>query len=407
MNSQGSPLVRGARSAVIVEAVRSPMGKGKMGGALSSLHAVELLGQVIAGLMDRVDLDPALVDDVLVGCVTQVGEQSACPGRLAWLGAGLPESVPATTIDRRCGSGQQAAHFAAQGIIAGAYDVAVVAGVESMSRVPMGSGRMGQDGHGPSAEARYAPGLVSQGVAAELVAADWGISREELDAYAAESHRRAAQTADSGGFDAEIVPVTVPGEDGPRAVTADESIRRGTTAERLAQLTPSFHTDAAAERFPEIDWSVTPGNSSQLTDGAAALLVVEEDLADRLGLRARARFTSFSVMGADPIRMLTAPIPATRQALDRARLSLDDIDVAEVNEAFASVPLAWQRELDYPSERLNPRGGAIALGHPLGASGARIMATMLHHLEQTGGRFGLQTMCEGSGMANATILERL
>ncbi len=395
------------QDAVIVDAIRTPVGKGKSGGALSGLHAVELLAANLAALMARTDIDPALVDDVLVGCVSQVGEQSACPGRIAWLAAGLPESVPATTIDRRCGSSQQAAHFAAQGIMSGAYDIAVVAGIESMSRVPMGSGRMGQDGHGPSVEARYAPGLVSQGIAAELMASRWKLSREELDEFSALSHARAAAAADSGAFDAEIVPVTVPTEDGEVLVSTDETIRRGTTAEKLAGLPTVFRTEAAAERFPEIAWSITPGNSSQLADAASSLLIMSADRAAALGLRPRARFHSFSVVGDDPILMLSGPIAATRKALERGGLSIEDIDVAEVNEAFASVPLAWQAEFDFPSERLNPRGGAISLGHPLGASGARIMTTMLNTLEATGGRWGLQTMCEGSGMANATVIERL
>ena len=393
--------------AVIVDAVRTPVGKGKAGGALSGLHAVELLATALHALMSRSDIDPALVDDVLVGCVSQVGEQSACPGRMAWLAAGLPETVPATTIDRRCGSSQQAAHFAAQGIMSGAYDIAVVAGVESMSRVPMGSGRMGQDGHGPSVEARYAPGLVSQGVAAELVAARWRISRDELDEYSALSHTRAAAAADSGAFAREIIPVTVPGVDGPHRVTMDETIRRGTTRETLSGLPTVFRTDVASERFSEITWSITPGNSSQLADAASAMLVMSAEKADELSLRPRARFHSFSVVGDDPILMLTGPIAASRRALQRGGLSIDDMDVAEINEAFASVPLAWQAEFDYPIERLNPRGGAIALGHPLGASGLRIMTTMLHTLEDTGGRYGLQAMCEGGGMANATIIERL
>lgn len=394
--------------AVIVDALRTPVGRGKPGGALSPVHAVELLAMTLRGLIDRVGIDPALVDDVLVGCVSQAGEQAACPGRLAWLGAGLPESVPATTIDRRCGSSQQAAHFAAQGVMAGAYDVAVVAGIESMSRVPMGSARMGQDVYGPSAEARYAPGFVSQGVSAELVAAKWGLSRQQLDEYSARSHERAGAAADGGFFDSEILPVSVGMPDGlTRAVDADETIRRGTTAHRLSTLEPSFRTAEAEARFPEIDWKVTPGNSSQLADAAGAMLVMSAEKAAELGLRPRARFTAFSVCGEDPILMLTGPIKATSMALQRAGLNPSDIDVAEVNEAFASVPLAWQAEFGVSDDRLNPWGGAIALGHPLGASGVRLMTTMLNHLEVTGGRYGLQTMCEGSGMANATIIERL
>jgi acetyl-CoA acyltransferase len=396
------------REAVIIDAVRSPIGKGKPGGALSGIHAVELLAQALSALVERTGVDPGLVDDVLVGCVSQVGEQAACPGRVAWLGAGLPEHVPATTIDRRCGSSQQAAHFAAQGIMSGAYDIAVVAGLESMSRVPMGSGRLGQDAHGPSVEARYAPGLVSQGIAAELVAADWHLSRTQLDEYAARSHELAGRAADAGDFDHEIIPVhEVTDSPAVQPVTADETIRRGTTRERLASLPEVFRDDSLARRFPEISWSVTAGNSSQLADGTAAMLVTSREVADRLGLRPRAAFRSFAVVGADPIRMLTGPIPATRRALDRLGVSADDLDAVEVNEAFAPVPLAWLAEFGGPLERLNPRGGAIALGHPLGASGLRLLTTQLNYLESTGGRFGLTTMCEGGGMANATIIERL
>lgn len=393
--------------AVIIDAIRTPVGRGKVGGALSGVHAVELLAANLAALMGRVDMDPALVDDVLVGCVSQVGEQSACPGRVAWLGAGLPESVPATTIDRRCGSSQQAAHFAAQGIMAGAYDVAVVAGVESMSRVPMGSGRMGQDGNGPSIQERYAPGLVSQGVAAELMAVKWSLSRDQLDEFSARSHQRAAEAARSGAFDREIVPVTVSTEEGERLVSLDETIRPNTTAQGLAGLKPSFRTEEMAQRFPEIGWHITPGNSSSLADAASSMLVMSAEKAAELGLRPRARFVSFSVIGDGPILMLSGPIKSTELALKRANLSIDDIDVAEINEAFAPVPLAWQTEFGFDGAKLNPRGGAIALGHPLGASGLRIMSTMLNYLEDTGGRFALQSMCEGGGMANATIIERM
>jgi acetyl-CoA acyltransferase len=320
------------------------------------------------------------------------------------LAAGFPEHVPAVTVERKCGSSQQAIHFAAAGIATGEYDVVVVAGVESMSRVPMGSNRLGADVHGPSVTARYAPGLVSQGVAAELVAARWKLSREQLDEYSARSHRLAAEAADSGGFDGEIVPITLP--DGTVA-DRDESIRRGTTAEKLAALRTVFADDATAERFPEISWCVTAGNSSQITDGASALLLTSERAAAELGLSPRARFRGFAVCGDDPVAMLTAPIPATRRVLERAGLTVADLDHYEVNEAFASVPLAWQAEFDADPDRLNPRGGAVALGHPLGASGARLATTMLGALEATGGRLGLQTMCEAGGMANALVLERL
>jgi len=389
---------------VVVDAVRSPIGRGKPGGALAELHAVDLLAQTIAGLLARVGIDPALVDDVVTGCVSQAGEQSGNVGRMAWLAAGLPEQVPAVTVERKCGSSQQAVHFAAAGIAAGEYDVVVVAGVESMSRVPMGSNRLGADVYGPSVTARYEPGLVSQGVAAEIVAARWKLSREQLDDYAARSHRLAAAAADGGGFDAEIVPITTP--DGS-VVDRDESIRRGTTSEKLAGLKPVFVDEAVGHRFPEITWSVTAGNSSQITDGASAMLLTSERVAARLGLRPRARFRGFAVRGDDPIAMLTAPIPATRRLLERSGVRLSDIDHYEVNEAFASVPLAWQAAFDADPARVNPRGGAIALGHPLGASGARLATTMLGALEATGGRWGLQTMCEAGGMANALLLERL
>lgn len=391
-------------AAVIVDAVRSPMGRGKQGGALSSVHAVELLAQVLRGLVSRTGIDPGDVDDVLVGCVSQGGEQAATPGRQAWLSAGFPEHVPATTIDRRCGSSQQALHFAAHAVTAGAYRMAVVAGIESMSRVPMGSARMGADVHGPGVAARYAPGLVSQGVAAELVATKWGLSRTAMDTYAATSHARAVRARERGLWAREIVPVTTP--DGT-TVTEDETIRPGTTVERLAALAPAFADEASRTRFPDVDWAVTAGNSSQITDGTAALLVVDEDLADRLGLRARARLHAFAVVGDDPVMMLTAPMPATEKVLRSAGLGIDDLDHIEVNEAFASVPLAWQNEFGADPELVNPLGGAIALGHPLGASGARLTTSMLTGLEAGGGRWGLQVMCEAGGMANATVVERL
>lgn len=388
----------------MVDAVRSPMGKGRPGGALSGLHAVDLLAQTISALLDRVGVDPGRVDDVITGCVSQAGEQSGGVGRMAWLAAGLPEHVPAVTVERKCGSSQQAVHFAAHAIAAGEYDLVVVAGVESMSRVAMGSARLGADPFGPSVTARYRPGLVSQGVAAELVAARWKLAREQLDEYAARSHRLAAEAADSGAFDREIVPIALP--DGSR-VLRDETIRRGTNAGKLAALASAFADDEVGNRFPEITWSVTAGNSSQITDGASAVLLASEQAAGELGLPARARFRGFAVLGDDPLTMLTAPIPATRRVLERARLQLADVDHYEVNEAFASVPLAWQAAFDADPDRLNPRGGAIALGHPLGASGARLLTTMLGALEQGGGRIGLQTICEAGGMANALLLERL
>jgi acetyl-CoA acyltransferase len=337
-----------------------------------------------------------------------VGEQSLSIGRQGVLAAGWPVSVPATTIDRQCGSSQQAAHFGAQGVIAGAYDIVVASGVESMSRIPMGTPGLGQDPFGPSVKARFAPGLVGQGISAELISAKWGLTRDELDEFSARSHTRAAAATESGLFASEIVPVVVTGSDGGEVVHAvDETIRASTTPEGLSKLSPSFRDDAYGARFPEIDWKITPGNSSPLTDGASAMLIMEEELASKLGLRARARFHTFTVVGDDPLLMLTAPIPATKKALEKAGLTVDDIDAFEVNEAFASVPLAWLTETGADPARLNPRGGAIALGHPLGASGIRLMSTMLNHLEAVGGRYGLQTMCEGGGLANATIIERL
>jgi acetyl-CoA acyltransferase len=396
------------RSAVIVDAVRTASGKGKPGGALSGTHPVELLSAVLTALAERTGLDPARIDDVITGCVAQVGEQSLNIGRQGVLAAGWPVSVPATTVDRQCGSSQQAAHFAAQGVIAGAYDIVVACGVDSMSRIPMGSSTIGQDPFGPSIAARFPGGLVGQGVAAELITAKWGLTRDELDEYAALSHQLAAAATESGWFKDEIVPVTVTAADGSqREHSVDETIRAGTTLEGLAKLSPSFMSDEMTRRFPQIDWSITAGNSSPLTDGASAVLIVEESLASELGLRPRARFHSFAVVGDDPLLMLTAPIPATARALEKVGLTVDDIDAFEVNEAFAPVPLVWLRETGADPARLNPRGGAIAIGHALGGSGTRLMATLLNHLEATGGRYGLQTMCEAGGLANATIIERL
>jgi len=388
--------------AVIVDAVRSPVGKGKPTGALAGIHPNDLLAAVLSGLVSRNDLDPGSIDDVIVGCVNQSGEQSATPGRQALLAAGFPEHVPSVTVERKCGSGQQAVDFAVQGIESGAYDIAVAAGIESMSRVPMGSAALGKDAHGVGMRERF-PTLVPQGIAAELVARKWALSRAELDDYSARSHERAAYARREGWFDSEIVPVTTP--DG--TVTADETIREGTTADALAGLRPAFATEEWRARFPDLDWKVTAGNSSQISDGAAALLIMSEDRARALGLRPRAAIRAGAVVGDDPTLMLTGPIPATEKVLHRAGLSLGDIDAFEVNEAFASVPLAWQREMGVPDEVLNPVGGAIALGHPLGASGARLMTSLLAHLERIDGRYGLQTMCEAGGMANATILERI
>jgi acetyl-CoA acyltransferase len=388
--------------ALIVDALRTPTGRGRSVGALAEIHPVDLLGQALKALVDRTGIDPGEVDDVLIGCVSQAGEQSATPGRMAWLAAGFPVHVPSTTIDRKCGSSQQAVHFAAQGILSGAYDMVIAGGIESMSRVPMGSARAGADPFGPTVTSRYSPGLVSQGVAAELVAAKFGISREAQDEYSARSHRLAA--AATVCFDREIVPVTAP--DGA-VVSQDETPRPGTTTEKLAGLKPVFETPELSERFPQVTWSVTAGNSSQISDAASLVLMVSERKARELGMEPRARVHAMTAVGDDPLLMLTAPIPATERILARTGMSLDQMDHIEVNEAFAPVPLAWQQHFNLNIERINPRGGAIALGHPLGASGTRLMTTMLHALEDNDQRYGLQVMCEAGGMANATIIERL
>jgi acetyl-CoA acyltransferase len=388
------------RDAVIVDVLRTPVGKGKKGGALSHVHPVNLLADVLAALVRRNDLDPALVDDVIGGCVTKAGEQAINPTRSAVLAAGFPLSVPATTVDRQCGSSQQAVHFAAHAIRAGAADVVIACGVESMSRVPMHSDAQGADHLGPRIGERFPGGLVGQGLSAELICARWKLRREELDEYSAASHQRAAAAQDAFGPD--LVTVAEAPD-----VTRDETIRPSTTAETLAGLEPSFVDEAAARRFPEIDWKITPGNSSPLSDGAAAVLMTSAETAERLGLTPRARIHATAVVGDDPIVMLMGVVPATRRVLERAGLTTDDIDLFEVNEAFAPVPVAWMDDLGVEHERLNVHGGAIALGHPLGASGARIMTTLVGALERRGARFGLQTMCEWGGMANATIVERL
>ena len=393
------------RNAVIVDAIRSPLGRGraprgeKPGGALSTVHPVELLAQVIRQLVERSDLDPQMVEDVITGCVNQVGEQAGQVGRMAALAAGLPETVPAVSIHRACGSSQQAADFAAQGVIAGVYDIVIAAGVESMSRVPMWTAVMGMDIYGPSTTERYAPGLVPQGISAELIASRHKMDRTTLDEYSARSHELAAAT----DFSAEIVPIILP--DGT-VVGRDETPRPGTTVESLADLPAVFRTEEMEQRFPEIDWNITAGNSSQISDGAAAVLIMSEERAQQLGLTPRARFRAFALAGDDPITMLTGPIPATEKVLRRSGLGIDDIDHYEVNEAFAPVPLVWRNHFAADPAKLNPRGGAIALGHPLGASGARILTTLVNGLESTGGRYWLQTICEAGGMANATLVER-
>ncbi len=390
------------RRAVIVDAIRSPLGKGRPGGVLAGLHPVELLAQLLTGLVERNGIDPGRIDDVVIGNVTQAGEQGGTPARQAVLAAGFPVHVPGMTVERKCGSGQQAIEIAVQSVMAGVNDVVIAGGVESMSRVPMGSNRMGADVHGPSVTERFGE-QVGQGVAAELVARKWGMSRTRLDEYALASNERAVHARDQGWFDAEIHPVTTP----EGVVEADESIRSGTTLERIAALKPVFGTGEVLARFPGLEPKVTAASSSQITDGAAVLLIMAEETAHRLGLRPRAAVHASAVVGDDPLLMLTAPIPATRKVLDRAGLRIEDIGVFEVNEAFAPVPIAWQEEIGASFDVLNPVGGAIALGHPLGASGARIMTTMLHQMERTGSRFGLQTMCEAGGMANATVLELL
>jgi acetyl-CoA acyltransferase len=386
------------RDAVVVEAVRTPMGKGRPNGALAHVHPVELLAHTLRTLVERSGVDPALIDDVIGGTVDQVGEQAMNTTRYALLSAGFPESVPATTVDRQCGSSQQAVHFAAQGVIAGAYDLVVACGVESMSRVPMWSNvPPGADPFGPGIAARYPEGLVPQGISAELIAAKWSLTRERMDAFAVSSHRKAAAAWDSGRFDAEIAPL-----DG---VSRDECVRPDSSVEVLAGLRPAYHDPAFAERFPQIEWNVTAGNASPVNDGASAVLITSSETAARLGLRPLARLHSFAVTGSDPLLMLTGVVPATEKVLRRASLSLGDIDLFEVNEAFASVVLAWQQETGADLDKVNVHGGAIALGHPLGASGTRLTTTLVHALHDRGARYGLQTMCEAGGLANAMILE--
>jgi acetyl-CoA acyltransferase len=394
-------------TAVIVDAVRTA--GGKRYGKLSAWHPADLAAETLKALVQRNDLDPGLIDDVIMGCVMQVGAQSVNIGRNAVLAAGFPESVPSTTIDRQCGSSQQSAHFAAQGVIAGAYDIVVAAGVEVMSLVPMGAS-MGDGSYGfpfgPSVGLRYADigGLVPQGISAELIADKWGLSREDLDAFGLRSQQFAARARDEGRFDNEIIPVkekrldkeTKKPIESDELVKADEGIRES-SMETLANLKPAFKPDG----------KVTAGNSSQITDGAAAVLIMSEEKANQLGLRPRARFVDFALAGVDPVTMLTGPIPATEKVLQKSGLSMGDIDLTEINEAFASVVLAWEKELHPDMDKVNVNGGAIALGHPLGCSGAKLMATLLNELERSGGRYGLQTMCEGGGMANATIIERL
>ena len=396
------------REAVIVEAIRTPI--GRRGGAYADVHPVDLLSAVLRDLVDRTGLDAALVDDHIAGCVSQVGDQSLNVARNAWLAAGLPERVPSTTVDRQCGSSQQAIHFAAQGVMAGVYDLVVASGLEHMTRVPLGSSMAGGNPFPPSLSVRHEGKLVPQGISAELIASKWRISREEQDDLGYRSHGRAARATREGWFREHLVLVK-PDGDG-ELLDLDEGVRMEPDRDRMRTLEPAFRSPAFEEMFPgRLEWTITAGNSSQVSDGAAAVLVASAERAEELGLQPRARLVSFAVVGDDPVLMLTGPIPATGMALDRAGVTLQDVDVVEVNEAFASVVLAWQRELDIPpawfEEHVNPNGGAIALGHPVGASGARIMADLVAELERRGGRYGLQVMCEGGGMANATLVERV
>ncbi|MCL3818613.1 thiolase family protein [Aeromicrobium wangtongii] len=386
----------------VVDILRTPFGRGREGGALSAAHPVDLLAHTFQALQERTGLDPSTIDDVVVGCVQQVAEQSGNIARHATLAAGWPESVPGMTLDRKCGSFQQALTDASHAVAAGTHDVVVVGGVEMMSRIPMRMNRLDRDELGTRFRARYPEGLVGQGISAELIASRWELDRGDLDRFALQSHHRAAHARDTGLLDAQIVPYDL----GDHVAAVDEGIRDESTFERLSALRAPFRTDIMAERFPAIQWVVTAGNSSQITDGAAAALVVAEDVFDRTRLRSRARIVGHSIVGDDPIMMLTGVIPATRRLLARAGLDAAEIDVFEVNEAFASVVLAWQAELGVEDARVNPWGGAIAFGHPVGASGGRLLANLLGHLDETSGRYGLWTMCESGGMANATLLER-
>jgi acetyl-CoA acyltransferase len=391
------------REAVIVDCARTAFGKRK--GALAGWHPTDLLGFVLRTMIERNDFDPAIVDDVVGGCVTQAGEQGCNVTRNAWVAAGLPWSVPATSVDRQCGSSQQAMHFVAQGVIAGAYDIAIACGVESMTRAPMSSNARG--GTGP-----FSPGFLEntnntlgiQFWVAQVLADKWGITRDEMDAFALQSHQRAARSTDDGFFAGEIVPVPIKDENGQltgQTLTADEGIRRETTIAKLAGLPPAWESDD--QPAPDI----TAGNASQMTDGASAMLIAERSVAERLGLPIRARFAHFAVAAEDPVLVLSAPVPVTYKLMERSGMKPDEWDAVECNEAFASIALMWQKEFGYPMEQFNPRGGAIGIGHPLGASGVALMTRLLRHLEATGGRYGFQTMCEGGGQANGTVIERL
>ncbi|TMC20078.1 MAG: thiolase family protein [Chloroflexi bacterium] len=386
-----------AREAVIVEAMRTPV--GRRNGRLKDWHPVDLMAQVLSILVERTKLDAGLIDDVIIGCVSQVGEQSLNVARNAVLAAGFPEAVPGTTVDRQCGSSQQAIHFAAQGVMSGAYDIVIAGGVEAMTRVPLGSSSQAPGApYGPRMIARYQNKLVPQGISAELLAQKWDISRQQLDAFSLESHRRATRATTEGRFASQMLPIAVQNEGSTTSLlVVDEGIRVDTSIEKLASLKPAFQSGGV----------ITAGNSSQISDGAAAVLIMERATAERLGYQPRARFIAFALAGDNPIYMLTAPIPATRKVLAKAGLTLEQMSLIEINEAFASVVLSWQRETGADLSKVNVNGGAIAIGHPLGASGARLTTVLLHELERTGGRYGLQTICEGGGMANAMIIERL
>ncbi len=392
------------REAVIVDCARTAFGKRK--GALSGWHPTDLLGLVLREIVERNDVDPGAIDDVVGGCVTQSGEQGCNVTRNAWVAAGLPWHVPATSVDRQCGSSQQAAHFVAQGVIAGAYDVAIACGVESMTRAPMSSNARG--GSGPFSGQFLANTDNTLGIqfwVAQVLADKWGITRDEMDAYALQSHQRAAANTDNGFFPDEIVPVPIrDGETGAETgetLRHDEGIRRDASLEKIASLPPAWVSDD--QPAPDI----TAANSSQMTDGASAMIIASADYAERNGLSVRARFRHFAVAAEDPVLVLSAPVPVTYKLLARSGMRIDEFDAVECNEAFAAIALMWQKEFDYPMERFNPRGGAIAIGHPLGASGVALMTRLLRHLEATGGRFGFQTMCEGGGQANATVIERV
>jgi acetyl-CoA acetyltransferase family protein len=393
-----------AREAVIVDTVRTPIGKRK--GALAGWHPTDLLGFTLRGLLERVDLDPGLVDDVVGGCVTQSGEQGCNVTRNAWVAAGLPWHVPATSVDRQCGSSQQAAHFVAQGVIAGAYDLAIACGVESMTRAPMSTNARGGTGPFSGEFLRHTDNTLGiQFWVAQVLADRFGVTREEMDAFSLESHRRAAENTDNGFFAREILPIEVKdretGAPTGEMLTADEGIRRGGTMDSLGALPPAWESED--QPAPEI----TAGNASQMSDGASAMLIADRATAERLGLPIRARFVHFAVAADDPVLVLSAPNPVTRKLLERTGMKIDEFDAMECNEAFAAIALMWAKEFRPDPAKLNARGGAIAIGHPLGASGVRLMTTMLNHLEATGGRFGFQTMCEGGGQANATVIERL